>query len=386
MLYRFGKKWYTIRKEESESFGKENDMARYEERRNALRALFKKNGFDGILIVNPANIYYYTGFYGDDSKVFLWGEGVALLTDGRYTEQAARECPDVPLLIQSVKNGSWLQLLEKSCRKQEMKRLAFEGDFITYQEYAAMKEALAGIALADSGDILSAGRLIKEEEEIRLLQRVAEIGDQVLASIEKYLKPGITEKELAREIDYAFLKLGAEGVSFPTIVAAGKNGAKPHAKPSDYAFAVGDFVTIDMGGRYEGYCGDMTRTFAIGFADDRHRELYELVLRAQDYAEKHIRPGMTAGEADALARNILTEAGYGAYFSHSLGHGVGLEIHEAPSLRPGDDYILRPGNVITIEPGVYIGDFGGVRIENTVLVTEKGTVPLNHYPKTLRIF
>lgn len=361
-------------------------MARYEERRNALRALCKKCGFDGILMVNPANIYYYTGFYGDDSKVLIGEDGVALLTDGRYTEQAARECPDVPVLVQSVKNGSWLQLLEKVCRKQKMKRLAFEGDFITYQEYAGMKETLEGIMLADSQDILATGRMVKEEEEIYLLQKVAKIGDQVLTSVEKYLKPGITEKELAREIDYAFLKLGAEGVSFPTIVAAGKNGAKPHAKPSDYAFAAGDFVTIDMGGRYEGYCGDMTRTFAIGFADDRHKELYELVLRAQDYAEKRIRPGMTAGEADALARDILTEAGYGTYFSHSLGHGVGLEIHEAPSLRPGDDYVLRPGNIVTIEPGLYIGDFGGLRIENTVLLTEDGAIPLNHYPKTLRVF
>jgi Xaa-Pro aminopeptidase len=358
----------------------------YGTRVDSLRKLYKENNFDGVLMANPANIYYYTGFYGEDSKVLICDEYIALLTDGRYTEQAAKECPDIPLLVQSVENGSWIYLLDQACKKHDISRLAFEGDFITYKEFASMAESLKDVKLYDSRNIISSCRLIKDESEIKLLKKIAEIGDSVLESVEKYLKPGITEKELAREIDYAFFKFGAERLSFPTIVAAGENGAKPHAKPSDYQFKAGDFVTIDMGGVYSGYCGDMTRTFVIGFADEKHRELYDLVLSAQDYAEKHIKAGMTAGEADSLARSVLEDAGYGQYFSHSLGHGVGLEIHEAPSLRPGDDYVLRVGNIVTIEPGLYIGGFGGLRIENTVLITEDGAVPLNKYPKTLKVF
>ncbi|MGI5825754.1 MAG: M24 family metallopeptidase [Bacillota bacterium] len=358
----------------------------FDKRLNRLRVLYKENNFDGVLMANPANIYYYTGFYGDESKVLVCDDYIALLTDGRYTEQAAKECPDVPLLVQGVENGSWIYLLEKACRANNVKSLAFEGDFVTYKEFASMEESLRQIKLYDSRNIISAGRVVKDETEIKLLRKVAEIGDRVLESVEKYLKPGITEKELAREIDYAFLKFGAEGLSFPTIVAAGENGAKPHAKPSDYQFKAGDFVTIDMGGRYKGYCGDMTRTFVIGFTDDKHKELYDLVLSAQDYAEKHIKAGMTTGEADALARNILVKAGYGEYFSHSLGHGVGLEIHELPSLRSRDEYILQAGNVVTVEPGLYISGFGGLRIENTVVITQNGAVPLNKYPKNLKVF
>lgn len=358
----------------------------YDKRVKDLRSLYNEKGFDGVLMANPANIYYYTGFYGDDSKLLVCNDYLALLTDGRYTEQAAKECPQVPLLVQSAANGSWIQLLNKACQENHVQKLAFEGDFVTYREFSVMAENLGNIELSDSGSIISAARIVKDEAEIKLLREVAEIGDKVLHSVEKYLKPGITEKELAREIDYAFLALGAEGLSFPTIVAAGENGAKPHAKPSDYQFKAGDFVTIDMGGRYKGYCGDMTRTFAIGFADNKHKELYDLVLSAQDYAEKHIMPGMTGSDADNLARKILEDAGYGEYFSHSLGHGVGLEIHEAPTLRPKDDYVLKVGNIVTIEPGLYISGFGGLRIENTVLLTENGAVPLNKYPKTLKIF
>ena len=358
----------------------------YAKRVDGLRKIYRENNFDGVLMANPANIYYYTGFYGDDSKVLVCDDYIALLTDGRYTEQAAKECPDIPLLVQSVENGSWIYLLQKACKEHNVKKLGFEGDFITYREFASMAESMKETELYDSREVNSANRIIKEDIVISLLQEVAAIGDRVLASVEKYLKPGITERELAREIDYAFLKFGAEGLSFPTIVAAGENGAKPHAKPSDYQFKAGDFVTIDMGGRYKGYCGDMTRTLVIGYADEKHRELYDLVLAAQDHAEKHIMPGMTAGEADALARNIFVEIGYGEYFTHSLGHGVGLEIHEAPSLRPRDEYVLKVGNIVTVEPGLYIGGLGGLRIENTVLITEKGAVPLNHYPKTLKIF
>ena len=204
--------------------------------------------------------------------------------------------------------------------------------------------------------------------------------------IEKYLRPGITEKEIAREIDYAFLSLGAERTSFPTIVAAGKNGAKPHAKPSDYLLKAGDLVTMDFGGVYQGYCGDMTRTVAIGYADEKQKELYQLVLQAQTYAVANLRAGMTTHEADALARDIIADAGYGEYFSHSLGHGVGLEIHEHPFVRKNGQEVLAVGQVVTVEPGIYIPDWGGIRIEDTVVITEKGAVPFNHYPKQLRCF
>ena len=363
----------------------------YERRLFSLRSLLAYHQLDGIIIASPANIYYYSGFSGEDSWLFIGRSAIGLLTDGRYTEQAAKECPEVPVFCQGGNHGNWVTLLAEICQQENIQKLAFEGAVFTFQQFVEMRDGLnpnekQQVLLYDAKELLLQGRLIKEEEELECLRKVAAIGDDVMKMIEKYLRPGITEKEIAREIDYAFLSLGAERTSFPTIVAAGKNGAKPHAKPSDYLLKAGDLVTMDFGGVYQGYCGDMTRTVAIGYADEKQKELYQLVLQAQTYAVANLRAGMTTHEADALARDIIADAGYGEYFSHSLGHGVGLEIHEHPFVRKNGQEVLAVGQVVTVEPGIYIPDWGGIRIEDTVVITEKGAVPFNHYPKQLRCF
>jgi Xaa-Pro aminopeptidase len=347
----------------------------------------EKINFQAVLAANPANIYYYTGFHGEDSYLLIGFDNVCIISDGRYAEQINQDAPWAECVLQrSGGNGSWLQIIAGLCERWAVKELSFEADHISCRDYTELKKAAPGLEMSDCGDLLSAGRMIKDEHELCLLQEVAALGDQVMQSIERFFKPGITEKELAKEIDYAFLSLGADGLSFPTIVAAGPNGAKPHAHPSDYQFKAGDFVTIDMGGRLHGYCGDMTRTIAIAYADDEHKAAYELVQNAQATALEKLRPGLRGFEGDAIARNIIAEAGFGEYFVHSLGHSVGLEIHEQPNLSPSDKTILCPGHVVTVEPGIYLPDRFGLRIEDTAVITDKGAEALTHYPKQLLFF
>jgi len=359
----------------------------YAKRLELLRERLVKNGAGAVLAANPANIYYYTGFSGEDSFLLVGEDELCIISDGRYAEAISKEAPWVNFELQrSGGNGSWLDIVAALCEKWQVKELTFEADFVSFRAYAGLKAAAPGLELTDCGELLSIGRMVKDAGELEILREVAAIGDKVMYSIERFFKPGITEKELAREIDYAFQGFGADGLSFPTIVAAGANGAKPHAHPSDYQFKAGDFVTIDMGGRLYGYCGDMTRTVAIGYADDEHKAAYELVLTAQTTALAGLKPGMPGKAGDAIARDIIEAGGMGEYFVHSLGHGVGVEIHELPNLSRAEETLLTPGHVVTVEPGIYLPERFGLRIEDTAIITEKGAEPLTHYPKQLLFF
>ena len=350
-----------------------------------LRKDMKESGLDGVILINPANIYYYSGFYGEDSWLLIGLKECSLITDGRYTAQAALECPQCLVLCQNS-TSKWAELLRQSCHTWQIKKLGFEDSIFTYEHYRLMRKALTDVDLFAIGELACAHRQIKDEDEIECLAKAAAIGDAALFQIEAYLRAGITEAELARELNYAMYKKGAQDLAFPTIAAAGKNGAKPHAKPNDYQLQNGDLVTLDFGAVYKGYHGDITRTLAIGSVSAKIREIYTLVQEAQEYAISAIHAGMTCGEADALARNIFEDAGFAEHFSHSLGHGTGLEIHEMPWLRKNNDAVLQVGHVVTVEPGLYFPEWGGIRIEDTVVITEKGAVALNKYPKDLLIF
>jgi Xaa-Pro aminopeptidase len=370
---------------DTEALAKGQDPAAKQRRLTALRQIMQESGLSALLLKNRRNISYYSGFAGDDSYLLVTAGGLFLLSDGRFIAQAAAEAPEAKFLCLSAKQ-SHFAMLNEICREHDLREIGFEGGAFSYTEWRALQKACPDIKLTDASQAPLAPRLVKDEYELLCLKHCGEIADLTLQQVKGLLKPGTSEKELALAMGQIMLALTAgEGLSFPTIVAAGENSAKPHAIPSDYKFRNGDFVTIDFGCRFNGYCGDCTRTFAIGEPSPEQRTAYELVLRAQEHALANIKPGMTAAEADKLARDVIAEGGMGEYFSHSLGHGVGLDIHEAPTIGPGSDVVLQPGMLITVEPGVYIPGKFGLRIEDSCIVTADGLQPLTHSPKKLTI-
>lgn len=364
------------------------------ERQTYLREKMAEQELDALLISQAENIHYYSNFHGEDSWLVVTMADLTIISDGRYIEQITEEAPDVPYLCQGSKNGSWYKLLAGLCHEKGILHLGFEGHIASFNDYVEMDKAFEELDVTPSLDteildcenIPSLGRLEKSQNELAALKRCGEIQDAALKSVEHLFKVGTTEKEFATELEYAMLKLGADGLSFPTIVAAGANGAKPHAMPSDYVFKSGEFITVDFGCQFQGYCGDCTRTVFIGEPDAEQAKVYNLVLEAHLAALNQVTAGMITGDADKIARTIISDAGYGDYFNHSLGHGTGLEIHELPNLRPNNDYVLKSGNVVTVEPGIYISNWGGIRIEDSCIITEGKAVPLTFYPKELKCF
>jgi Xaa-Pro aminopeptidase len=264
-----------------------------------------------------------------------------------------------------------------------IKQLSFEEDFVTYGQYKELEDKLTGISLSPLNGIVNKLRRYKDSEELSIIEKAAIITDEAFGYIIEYIKPGISEKEISFELENCMRKKGASGTSFNIIVASGIRSAMPHGVASDKLVEKGDFITMDFGCVYQGYCSDMTRTIVIGKATEKQREIYNIVLEAQQKALEAIKPGISTKEVDRVARNVISTYGYGKYFGHGLGHGVGLEIHEEPRLSPLGKDILEAGMVITNEPGIYIPDFGGVRIEDLVVVTHDGNKVLSKSPKQL---
>lgn len=359
-------------------------------RLHQLRALLRERHLNALLLSDNKNIYYYSGFAGDDSFLLVGARQTWLLSDGRFIAQAADEAPEAEFVCKQT-GQSHFALLLQICREQQIQTLGFEGDNFTYSQWQNLQKQLdeyndrpenLTITLQEAGALPLQPRLCKDAGEQLALQKCGEIADKALIDIMPLLAVGISERELAWALEQAMHENGGQGLAFPTIVAAGPNSAKPHAIPSDYRLQEGDFVTLDFGAKYMHYCGDCTRTFIIGQPRPEQLAAYQLVKQAQEQALAQIKPGMTAEQADKLARDIIAEGGLGEYFSHSLGHGVGLNIHEAPTLRAGSDLVLQPGQIVTVEPGVYLPEAGfGLRIEDSCLVTEKGLMPLTNFPK-----
>lgn len=354
-----------------------------------LIRIMRDMSLDALIITDSYNMRYIAGYRGE-GMIFYTADGRYVLTDSRYTEQVARECAGYECLDVAQKGYSG-QLKKLACDiafkkagvSPENLRIGFENKSISYSQYEEIQKALDGVGLYGVDDALNALREIKRPDELERLYAAESIGDSAFEYIRGILKPGMSEKEVALELEYHMKKHGAEGLSFDTIAASGINSSMPHAIPSDKKLEAGDFLTMDFGCIYEGYCSDMTRTVAIGRADEEMRRVYSTVLKAQTEAMKYIRPGAVCSEVDAVARQVIGDAGYGEFFGHGLGHCVGLYIHENPRFSPKCHDVLKPGMVITVEPGIYLPGRFGVRIEDMVAVTDDGYMNLTKSDKSL---
>lgn len=344
--------------------------------------LLEKRGLGGAFLSLPATIRYFSGFSGEESYAYISRGRRLILTDSRYTLQAEETGRGFQVLTVSQEKG-YGELLKEILSEEGVERLGFEEEAMSYGAVRRLQEksGLLSEGWVPLGEELAALRMKKDKEELGFLERAEAIGDEAFSYILTKLRPGVTELSIAAELEYFMKSRGAEGTSFSTIVASGRHSAMPHAVPTEKKLEVGDFVTLDFGCKYQGYCSDMTRTVVIGKASSRQREIYDLVLRAQEKALLGIRPGMKGKEVDLLARQVIEEAGFGKYFGHGLGHSVGLEIHEKPALSPKGETVLEAGMIETVEPGIYIPGFGGVRIEDMVALTENGHRNLTKSPK-----
>lgn len=358
-----------------------------------LRATLAASGLDALIVTNPENRRYLSGFTGhdgglDSAGTLLVGTGESVLvTDGRYTEQATAECPGLRVVVRQAAREP---LLADLLRELGYRRAGYEATHLRVAQYddlaAATRQKGIPPQLVPTRGVVEVQRVVKDAEEIAAIERAVSITDEVFAALLAYLRPGVTEREVAFEIERLMRAHGAEGLAFDSIVASGPNGALPHAIASDRPLAAGETITIDMGARFAGYCSDMTRTVCLGEPPAEVRAAYEDVLRAQRACAEGLRPGRTGQEADALARGILEAAGRGEQYLHGTGHGLGLEIHEDPRLgRGAADSVLAANMVVTVEPGVYVSGWGGVRIEDTVLVTPEGSRTLSRASKELEV-
>ena len=330
----------------------------------------------GFYITSRANIFYYSGFTSADASLLITKNRAVIITDSRYITQAKTEAPDFEFYNISRGLHGLLEGLEK---------IGYEEDYLSVSSFHELEMAAQETEFYAAGDIISKPRRVKEPEEIEKIRRAEELGDAAFSHVLKLMKPGISEREVAFEIETYMRKNGASGTSFETIVASGARSALPHATAGDKIIETGDFVTMDFGCVLDGYCSDMTRTLVIGKADNRHKEIYDAVLRAQEAALDLIKEGVLCSKVDAAARGVLKSAGLENYFLHSLGHSVGIEIHERPNFSPKSLDVVECGNVITVEPGVYIEGFGGVRIEDVVAITPKNVENLTKSAKELII-
>ena len=336
---------------------------------------------DALLVTRLVNVRYLTGFTGTNGQlVAARGAGV-FLTDGRYEEQSERQVPD---LDRQIYPRGLARALEDRCRALEVKRLGFESAGVTFKTWQELGR-LEGVELIPTEDVVEKLRWVKDSEELRLIERAQAAADDAFERVTSKLTEGMTERDVAFELEIAMRDVGAEALGFPTIAAFGENAAEPHHGPTDRALGRGDVVKLDFGARVEGYHSDMTRTVAFGDPDPKLREIHALVLRAQEAGAAAVRAGARGGDVDAAARSVIHDAGYGDQFGHSLGHGIGLEVHEGPTLRDGGEDVLTEGTVVTVEPGVYVPGLGGVRIEDMVLVGSDGCRALPRTPKDLLI-
>ncbi len=321
---------------------------------------------DGMMITKPENIRYLSGFTGSSGIMVMLPDEKFLLTDFRYQEQAEKEAPECGIII--IKNG-YAESLKKLFAEKSVKTVGFEPEELSYSQYKSFSSVAGEFLPYES--FTKDLRLIKTPEEIANIKKAAEIAEDSLLDTLGFIKEGVSEADIACELDYRMRKRGASGNSFETIAVAGVNSSLVHGSPGKYKIQSGDFLLIDFGCVYNGYCSDMTRTFAIGDISKKQKQVYDIVLKAQLAALGKIAPGVKASDIDKVARDIIKDAGYGECFGHALGHGVGLKIHEEPRLSEKSDTVLQPGMVITIEPGIYIEGEFGVRIEDLVVVTDK---------------
>jgi Xaa-Pro aminopeptidase len=338
-------------------------------RRAALTARFDDLEVDGVLVTALPNIRYLTGFTGSNAAAVLTGSGGAFLTDGRYIEQSRREVPDLDRTI--APHGFDAELTAQVSRLG-VRRLGIEADAITVARHRRLDDQLSDVELVPLDHVVGHGRRAKDGDELEALRRAQAVTDEAFEELLDVIEVGTSEQQLAAKLEAVLRRDGAQGLAFDPIVAFGESAAEPHHAPSHRLLEEGDVITLDFGARWDGYHADMTRTVAFGSPAAELRKIHDVVREAQQAGIDAVRAGVRTGEVDAAARGVIADAGYGDRFTHGLGHGVGLEIHEAPWLRPEGDDELPVGAVVTIEPGVYVPGLGGVRVEDMVEVTDGG--------------
>ncbi|MFH2037046.1 MAG: aminopeptidase P family protein [Candidatus Zixiibacteriota bacterium] len=359
----------------------------YKERIRKLQTYLKSENLDGYLInqrselIHMADVRYLSGFTGDTGLMVVLNKSAFLIVDGRFHTQAAKEAKNVRII-----NARGLPVVELEKHKQfqtKNLRLGFNPEGFLLSEIKLLKEKLPHAALIESPDAIANLSIIKSKDEIKLIQGAIDIAETALERLLGYIKPGLREIEVAAELEYQMKMLGAEKPAFDTIVASGYRSALPHGVASTKKIAKGDFVTIDYGAKYNGYVSDITRNFVIGKATPRQKKIYDVVLRANMAGIKKIKSGVSGLDVDKAARQVIERAKLGKYYNHGLGHGIGIYVHVQPNLGPRSTSVLQSNMVTTVEPGIYIPKYGGVRIEDDVLVTNKGCKVLTSSPKKL---
>ncbi len=357
-------------------------MDHHKQRLDRVRLALKKAEVDALLVTDFTNVTYLTGFTGDDSYLLVRRQGEVLLSDPRYTTQLEEECPGLELHIRRPGVPMW-QAVVKVLRQSKVVRLGVESDSMTVGLQEKILQRVKNLQIALLNGTVEELRQIKDKHEIAAIRRAAWEAEKAFAAIRATLRPDKTEKQIADELEYQMRVFGARRAAFPSIVGVGPRAALPHATPGQNRIAESDFVLIDWGAYSGLYNSDLTRVLVTGRITPKFERVYRVVLRAQTSAIAAIRPGVTCHDVDAVARKIIADAGYNKYFGHGLGHGLGMAVHESPRLAVKSTAVLRPGMVVTVEPGIYLPGWGGVRLEDDVLVTRNGHEVLTSVPKQL---
>ncbi len=338
-------------------------------RRSALTPTLDERSVDAILITRLSNVRYLTGFTGSNGQVVVSDRESLFFTDGRYTERSRHEVADAERITYL---GAFGEPLAEACGRLGIERLGFEAHDVTVDGLETLKAATPDVEFAPVGDPVGRLRWVKDDEELAMLREAQACTDRAFEEILDVLAVGMTERQVALELEHALRRAGADGLSFESIVAFGEQAAEPHHQPSHRVLEEGDVIKLDFGGLFGGYHADMTRTIAFGSPPPELRKIHDIVREAQQAGIDAVRPGVTGGEVDAVARKVVEDAGYGPRFSHGLGHGVGLEIHEGPNFARSGEDVIPVGAVMTVEPGIYVPGLGGARIEDMVHVVEDG--------------
>ncbi len=346
-------------------------MPRFAQRRDQLAKLVRKTGAPAILVTSETNVTYLTGFTGDSSYLLLTRGGPLVLSDARYTTQLEEECPGLEVVIRRP-GTKMLDAVARTVKSAGLSSLAVEAHALTVDALSGLSGRLPGLDFVNTRGLVEQLREIKDKQEIREIRDAIRLAERAFGVIRAGLRAEQTEKELADALEHQVRLFGGRCTSFPPIVAVGDRAALPHYRPGDLPIGQAGFVLVDWGARGNQYVSDLTRLLVTGKVPARLEKIYGVVLAAQQKAIAKIRPGVPMEEIDAAARGVIAAAGYGKRFGHSLGHGIGLQIHEGPWLREGEKRTLKAGMVVTVEPGVYVPGFGGVRIEDDVLVTRDG--------------
>jgi Xaa-Pro aminopeptidase len=346
-----------------------------------LRSTFEDLKIDGIIIASSTNRRYMTGFTGTAGVVIVSREEAVFVTDFRYVEQASNQAKEYNIVLYKK---DLIAEIAKQVESLGITKLGFEEEHLSYKQFRKYNEIIS-VSLIPTSGVVEKLREIKTEEEIAAIKRAAAIGDIAFTHILNFIKPGITEKSVANELEFIMRREGATSSAYEIIVASGYRSALPHGIASDKVIEKGDMVTLDFGAYYNGYRSDLTRTVAVGEPNGKLKEVYQVVLQALNIGVTGIRPGLTTKEIDAIPRGYIQEKGYGDYFGHGAGHGIGLDIHENPFFSTQGKSQITAGMVVTLEPGIYIPDLGGVRIEDDLLVTENGNEVLTQSMRELII-